>query len=135
MMTRRRGWSSAPGAIRWRKCFSMSRAGAIARRRNERARAAGVLAAPCGRDGAALLVSVALVVRAADRADLLADRADADVGLPANLSRWPGEPLCARRRRAGRRGDAVGHSVSRAARILHLVSRRDVRAQSRQPDD
>src|SRR5437764_15001225 len=119
-------------AIRWKKCFSMSRAGVIARRRNEGCCTASVLAAPRRRDGAALLVSVALVVRAADRADLLADRADADVGLPANLSCGPGEPLRARRRRAGRRGDAVVHPVPRDARLLHLVSGSDVRTLPRQ---
>src|SRR6266496_4009848 len=34
-----------------------------------------------------------------------------------------------------RRGDSVGHPVSRAARLFDLVSRGDVGAQSRQPDD
>src|SRR3954471_22254690 len=112
------------GAGRWRKCFSTSRAAATARQRDERS-PAGFLHSPSRRDGAALLVSVALLVLPPDRADLLADRADADVGLPADLSRWPGEPLRARRRRAGRRGDALGHPVSRAARIFHLVPGRD----------
>ena len=72
---------------------------------------------------------------APDRADLLAGRADADVGLPADLSRRAGEHVRARRRRAHRRGAAVGHPVPRAARILDLVPRGDVCAQSRQPDD
>src|SRR5436189_2674940 len=112
----------------------MSPAGANARQRNERS-SADVFAAPGRGDGAALLVPVALVVRAPDRADLLADRADADVGLSADLSRRPNEPLRARRRRADRRRDAVGHPVPRPAWVLDLVSGRDVVAQSRQPDD
>src|ERR1041385_7168016 len=105
MTTRRRGYCSAMGAKRSRRCFSMSRADASVRPRNERS-GAGVLAAPRYRDGAALLVSVALVLRAADRADLLAGRADADVGIPADLSRRTNQPLRPRRRRADRRSDA-----------------------------
>src|SRR3954454_17330565 len=119
MTIRRRGCCSATGAKRWKKCFSMWRADASARPRNERHRG-DVFAAPRRRDGAALLVSVALVLRAPDRADLLADRADADVGLPADLSRRADQPLCTRRRRTHRRRDAVGCPVSRTARLLDL---------------
>ena len=90
---------------------------------------------PRRRDGAALLVSAALVVAAAGRADLLAGGADADVGLPADLSRRAGEHARAGRRRVHRRRAAVGHPVSRPARLFHVVPRRDVVAQSRQPDD
>src|SRR4051812_7172554 len=106
MTIRRRGCCNATGAKRWKKCFWMWRADASARPRDERRRG-DVFAAPRRRDGAALLVSVALVLRAADRADLLADRADADVGLSADLPRRADQPLCARRRRVDRRRDAV----------------------------
>src|SRR3954470_17677706 len=134
MTIRRRGCCNATGAKRWKKCFWMWRADASARPRDERRRG-DVFAAPRRRDGAALLVSVALVLRAADRADLLADRADADVGLSADLPRRADQPLCARRRRVDRRRDAVGRPVPRAARLLDLVPRRNVVAQPRQPDD
>src|SRR6188768_840924 len=101
-------------ATRWRRFSSMSRAGANgARRRNERTCANHVLAAPRRRDGAALLVSVAFVVGAPHRADLLAHGADADVGLPADLSGEPDQPLRTGRRSAGWRGDVVGHPVPR----------------------
>src|SRR6185436_18590102 len=134
MTIRLRGCCSAMGVKRSRKYFSMLRAVASQRPRDDPGRA-NVLAAPRRRDGAALLVSAALVVRAADRADLLANRTDADVGLPANLSGGTDQPLRAGGRRADRRRDAVGHPVPRTARFLDLVSRGDVVAQPRQPDD
>jgi hypothetical protein len=56
-------------------------------------------------------------------------------GLPANLHCAERRFLRARRRHADRRGAAVGHPVPRPARLLHVVSRGDVGAQSRQPDD
>src|SRR5262245_47554226 len=104
MTTRRPACCGATAATRWRKCSSMSRAGANASARRERA----VLVPPHRRDGAALLVSVALVVPAADRADLLAGGADADVGLPAELHRRAGEHVRQGGRHPGRRGAAVG---------------------------
>ena len=61
-----------------------------ARPRNEHARAtpaSNFSAQPRRRHGAALLVSAALVLAAHPRPDLLADGADADVGLPADLRR------------------------------------------------
>src|SRR5919112_180013 len=120
MTTRRRGYSRVTGGRRWRKCFSTSHAAAIARKPDEQcgSRARHVFAAPRRRDGAALLVSAALTVRAADRARLLAGRADADVGLPADLSRGPGEPLRPGWRHAGRRRNAVGHPIPWAARVF-----------------
>src|SRR3954451_10175982 len=140
-MTRRRGSLRATVAIPWKRYFSTSRAAPRMRPRDEWRdprrcrRDHHVLARACCRDGAALLVPVALVLRAVDRTDLLADRADADVGLPADLSRRPVEHAGARGRRVHRRSTALGYPVPRPARVLGLVSRRDVRAQSRQPDD
>src|SRR5581483_6407827 len=111
------GCANATAATRSRKCFSTSRAGVnTARWRNEPARRAGrIFAAAHRRDGAALLVSAALVLGAPHRADLLARRADADVGFPADLPVAADEYLRAHRRRAGRRGAVVGHPVSRPA--------------------
>ena len=108
----------------------------IARRRNDRQRRRPRLfRQPRRRHGAALLVSAALVLAARARPDLLADGADADVGLPAALRVAERRPLRARRRRVHRRGAAVGHPVPRPARIFDLVPRGNVVAQSRQPDD
>src|SRR5258707_11847294 len=101
MTIRRRGCWNATVGRRWKRSFSTSRAGArslkgrfLRRRRNDDGASrgpppggAGVLAAARHRHGAALLVSAALVVGAPHRADLLAGRADADVGLPADLYR------------------------------------------------
>src|SRR6185437_4739171 len=81
------------------------------------------------RHGAALLVSAVVVLAAYSRLDLLADGADADVGLPADLRLAAGRLLRAGRRRFHRLGAAVGHPVSRPARLLDLVSGGDVRAQ------
>src|SRR4029077_9811654 len=102
------------GAKLWRRCFSTSRVDVGARPRSELYRA-DVFVAPGGRDGAALLVSAAVVLRAARRAHLLAGRADADVGVSADLSRGPDRSFCTRRRRAHRRRDVVGYPVPRAA--------------------
>jgi hypothetical protein len=66
--------------------------------------------------------------------DLLAGAADHHLGLSAiYISQNAG--FFARRRHADRRGDPVGHPVSRPARLFDLVSGGDVGAQSRQPDD
>ena len=149
MTTRRTGCWNATGDTRWKRFFSTSRAAAgIPARRTCKGQTAGggtvtAVAAQTqtfsprrvSRDGAALLVPAALVVGAAHRAHLLAGRADADVGLPADLYRPERQHLRARRRLVHRRGAAVGHPVPRPARLLDLVPGGDVRAQPRQPDD
>src|ERR1019366_3326824 len=128
----------ATDARRWKTCFSTWRAGAgsIARRRNERPRfRRRIFRQSRGRHGAALLVSAALVLAAHPRPDLLADRADADVGLPAALRLAECRLLRARRRRVHRLGAALGYPVPRPARIFDLVSGGNVRAQPRQHHD
>src|SRR5690242_4160353 len=91
MARRRSSWRATAARI-WRKCFSTLRAGAGRRKKTHKrlpdeTRGAPhcVLAATHLRDGAALLLSAALVLAAPARAHLLAGRADADVGLPAAL--------------------------------------------------
>ena len=95
----------------------------------------GISAHRIQRDGAALLVSADVVVAAAAGADLLAGAADHHLGLSAELHFAERQFLRARRRHADRRGDPVGHPVPRPARLLDFVSRGDVGAQPRQPDD
>ena len=97
--------------------------------------ARGHRAASHQRDDPALLVPAAVVVAAAAGIDLLAGAADRDLGLPAELHLAECRVFRAGRRHPDRRGDPVGHPVSRAARLLDLLSRGDVGAQSRQPDD
>src|ERR1700694_5324041 len=87
------------------------------------------------RDDPALLVSPALVVAASTGIDLLAGVADHHLGVSAELHRAECRVFRARRRHPDRRRDPVGHPLSRAARFFDLVSRGDVGAQSRQPDD
>ena len=139
-----RGCSPATAGAPWKKCFSTSPAAATkrARRRNDRIlrrcarrKRVRVLAAARRGDDAALLVSVAFVVAAADRADLLAHGADDHLGLHPILRDAECQLFRPRRRHADRRGAAVGHSVPRPARLLDLVSRGDVGAQHRQSDD
>src|ERR1051326_5662413 len=108
-MTRRRACSNAMAAKRWKTCSSTSRAGGVtpARRRNDRERRRRqFLRQAHFRHGAALLVSLALVVAAYPCSHLLAVGADADVGVPANMRvaerRWRTVPP--RRRRVHRRG-------------------------------
>src|SRR3954471_6896022 len=117
-------------AATWKRC-SLTSPAAPARRGRRRddhaiARACCVLAAPGRRDGAAPLVSVELVLAAGARPDLLAGGADADVGIPAAIRFAELRLLHAGRRHLHRRGDAVGHPVPRAARILDLVPGGDV---------
>ncbi len=83
----------------------------------------------------ALYLSVAQLRRAAGRAHLLAVPADADLGLPAEISGRDHEPVGPGRRRADRLGAAVGYSVPLQDRLLHHLHRRDVVAQSRQSAD
>src|SRR5829696_4943117 len=130
-----RSWCATTG-IRWKKCFSTSRADGRRRRRHERnRRASRDFGASNPGDGIALLVSSDVVVAAAAGADLLAGAADHHLGLSAELHFAERQLLCARRRHADRRGDPVGHPVPRPARLFDLVPRGDVGAQSRQPDD
>src|SRR5664280_3756515 len=79
------------------------------------------------RHGAALLVSAALVLAARARPDLLADGADADVGLPATLRVAERRAVRAHQRRVHRRGAVVGYSIPRSARIFDFVPGGDVR--------
>ena len=142
-------------ARRWRKCSSTWCAAApsaeketapgrrgrrherghLTIRRRRRAPAAvrpRRFAPPHRRDGAALHLSPAELRHQAARADLLALPADAHLGLPAEISRRHHEPARAGRRRADRRGAAVGHSLPLQDRLLHDLHRGDVVAQSRQ---
>ena len=125
-----RACSTATDARRWRRCSSTSRADAanIARPRNDRQRQRPrFFRQSRRRHGAALLVSAALVLAARARPDLLADGADADVGLPAALRDAERRVVRARDRRVHRRGAAVGYSVPRPARIFDFVPGGDVR--------
>src|SRR5690349_25161098 len=83
MMTRLNGCCRATAERHWKKCSLTWRAGGdSARPRNDQRRYRHeFLAQPRLRHGAAILVSAALVVAAHSRFDLLADGADADVGL------------------------------------------------------
>src|SRR4026209_1517480 len=109
-------------------------AGVTRRRRNEHARSL-LLPKPYRRDDPPLLVSLALVVAAHPRPDLLARGADADVGLPPALRLAECELLRASRRRLHRRSAAVGHPVPRPARLFDLLPRGNVLAQHGEPDD
>src|SRR5947209_6107866 len=121
---------------RSRKCFSMSRGVGFRRRRRERARSAsGNSAASDLCDDPALLVFVALVLAAVAGTAVLARIADHHLGFPANLYRAERRVFCPRGRDADRRGDPLGHPVPRPAWLLDLISRGNVGAQPRQPDD
>src|SRR5260370_40991249 len=82
-------------------------------------------------DAAALPVHPAQLVAAHPGAVVLADLADADLGVHDPVP-TPEQQLCrAGVRRIAGRGDAVGLAVPLAARPVDLVSRGDVGAQSR----
>src|SRR5690348_5501632 len=109
-----------------KRSFSISRAarGPWSRCRDEprdpASRRGRVLAGAGVGDAAALSLYPQELVAAHDRAALLADLADADLGLhePVPL---PEQLLCrARLRRPARRGDAVGPLVPQPARPLDL---------------
>src|SRR6266851_2983639 len=130
-----RSWPATTGR-RWRKCFSMLPAAAFRKAHRERARFGRRHCAPSHRcDDSALLVPVDLVMAASVGIDLLAGVADHHLGLFANLHFAECRIFCASRRRPDRRRDPVGHPVSRTTRLFDLLSRGDVGAQSRQPDD
>src|SRR5579862_1386383 len=119
-MTRRTACLPATVGKRWKRFSSMSRADASARPCDDR-QPLPILAEPCRRHGAALLVSAALVLAAYSRSHLLADGADADVGLSAALRVAELRHVCPRRRRVHRRGAAVGYPVPRPTRLLHFL--------------
>src|SRR5215471_6419575 len=131
--------SSATAARRWKRCFSTSPAGAAkpARPRNERAlnRCGDIGAASRRGDGAALYLSLALVLDAASGAHLLAGGAAPGVGISAVLHRPEFRFFRPRERGLHRRRADVGRAVSRPARLLGVVSGGDVVAQPEQPDD
>src|SRR5689334_4669658 len=92
---------------------------------------AAIFGGPRLGNAAALSLPPAQLVAAHARAALLADPADADLGLHEPVS-LPQQQLCVPRLwRAARRGDVVGRAVPRPARPLDVVSRGDVGAQSR----
>src|SRR5665213_4262235 len=98
-------------------------AAATARRRDDQQRRRPrLLVQPRALHGAPLLVFAALVLAARARPDLLADRADADVGLPAALRVAERRAVRAHGRSFHRRGAAVGYSIPRPARLLDLIS-------------
>src|SRR5208337_3624746 len=97
-------------AARWKRSSSMWRAGATKPRpRNDHGdrKRPRILAAARGGDDAALLVSLALVLPAADRADLLARGADDHLGLHPILRDAECRFFRPRRRHADRRGIAL----------------------------
>src|SRR5258708_36269084 len=135
MTARTTSWP-ATTARRSRRCFSTSPAAAFRKPRHEPVcHALGDLAASHQCDDPALLVSPDVVVAAPAGIDLLAGAADHHLGVPAELHFADFRVLRARRRHADRRGYPVGYPVSRTTRLFDLVSRGDVGAQSRQPDD
>src|SRR3954463_14355018 len=132
---RTRSWRAITGP-RWKKSSSTSPAGGWRRGRHERNGHPSrnfAAAHPC--DGAALLVSPDVVLAAAAGADVLAGIAGHHLGFPAKLYLADLGVLRPRRRLADRRGDPVGHIVPRSARLFDLVSRGNVGAETREPDD
>src|SRR6516164_10087760 len=112
-------------------CISPAKPKFSWRRRNELP-AVLVVGARLG-NAVALPLSLAQLVAAHPRASLLADLADADLGLHEPV------PLCQQQLRLPRlwgapcRGHVVGRAVPRPARLVDVVSRGDVGAQSRAP--
>src|SRR5947209_4053476 len=108
----------------WRRCSSTSPAAPAKRGRpRDDGAIAGtrcVLAASRRCNGAPPLVSAQLVLAARARSDLLAGRADADVGLSATIRLAELGLLHEGGRHFHRGGDAVGHPVPRSARLLDL---------------
>src|SRR6195952_1049722 len=130
-----RSWR-ATTARRWRKCFSTSRVGGWRRAHDERDRHDQrdfAASHPC--DGAALLVSPDVVLAAAAGTGLLAGAADHHLGLSAELYLADVGIFRPPRRVAFGRGDPVGNHVPRSSRFVEFLSRGNVGAQSRQPDD
>src|SRR6516165_1684204 len=109
----------------WRRCFCTSRAVREQSwsRRRERSQAFGC---PGLGDAAALSLPAAQLVAAHRRADVLADTADADLGLYEPVSLLQQQLRLSRFRRAAGCGHAVGRLVPRPARLVDVVSRGDV---------
>src|SRR5215469_14640573 len=99
------------------------------RRRNELP--AVLVVGACLGNAVALPLSLAQLVAAYPRASLLADLADADLGLHESVPLCQQQLCVPRLRCAARGGDAVGCAVPRPARPVDVVSRGDVGAQSR----
>src|SRR5262245_15055549 len=139
MMTRRSACLFVMAVRRWKRFFSMLRAAAAmsARQRNRlevrrtlKVRRNGAChernhagAASSGCDGAALSLSVALVMDARARADLLAGGPAFRMGISAALHRREFRIFRARRRSFYCRGADVGHAVSWTARLFRVLSR------------
>src|SRR5215475_3204306 len=99
-------------AIRSKTCF-LTLPAAVRKRerlRNDMARRRldWILCPPRRGDGPALLVPAAFVVAAGSRSHLLADSADADVGIPANVCRTKRGIFRTSGRHIHRRSIAVG---------------------------
>src|SRR6478672_136068 len=111
MMTRLRICFRATAARRLKKYSSMWRAaGGAARPYDDRQRYRyGIFIQSRCRDGSALLVSVTVVVAAHSRSDLLANRANADVGFSAGLHFAERRIFCSRQRSVHRLGAAMGY--------------------------
>src|SRR5262249_54918128 len=145
MTARRRGCSSAMDAIPWKRCSLMSPAVPTRREpRSEQAHEAQYrirnlalhdFLATDRRHDRALLVSSAFIMAAAPRTGVLADSADAGVGLPAALYRAERRIFCAGRRHFYRCSAVVGHSAPRPARVFDIFPGGDVVTQSCQSDD
>src|ERR1700761_1485080 len=91
---------------------------------------AEILGGPHLGNAAALSVSLTQLVAAHARAAVLADLADADLGVHEPVSLQQQQLCFPRLWRAARRGHAVGRAVSGSARPVDVVSRRNVVAQS-----
>src|SRR5437764_2815613 len=92
---------------------------------------AAVFGGPGLGDAAALFVSAAQLVAAHSRAVVLADLADADLGVHEPVPLFEQQLCLSRLRRAARRGHAVGCAVPWPARLVDVVSGGNVGAQSR----
>src|SRR5262249_4751007 len=110
-------------------CTSRASPGSSLSRRNEPA--AAIFGGPRLGDAAAVSLFAPQLVAAHPGAAVLANPADADLGvhepIPLLQQQLCLPCLC----RAARRGHAVGRAVSWAARPFDVVSRRDVGSQSR----
>src|SRR5207237_6310912 len=120
--------SRAPGGKSWSRC--RDRAGSVPSG-DAACRRSPVLAGAGLGDAAALSLYSAQLLAAHAGAALLADPADADLGVHEPVPLPEQQLRRARLRRAPRGGDVVGFVVPLATRPLDFLSRRDVGAQSR----